>query len=269
MEPSLYRYILTHSRNGQILLAVLSLVSFPLIYILLELPKQIINMLQGKGIPDTLLGYPVDELGYLAVLSLSFLSVVAVSGGIKYVISVYRGVLGERLLRRFRYELYERILLFPTPYFKQVSQAELIPMITAETEPLAGFIGESYTLPLFQGGMLLTYVVFIFQQDPFLGLAAIALYPFQLYVIPKLQKKVNLLAKERVKTVRALSGRIGQTVSGINEIHSNDTTHFERAHVSHHLGIIYGIRYAIYRWWLFCVAGSTHYRFNGSRISRL
>jgi ABC-type multidrug transport system fused ATPase/permease subunit len=36
-------------------------------------------------------------------------------------------------------------------------------------------------------------------------------------------------------------------VSGINEIHSNDTTHFERAHVSHHLGIIYGIRYSIYR----------------------
>ena len=247
MEPSLYRYILTHSRNGQILLAVLSLLSFPLIYILLELPKKIINMLQGKGIPDALFGYPVDELGYLTVLSLSFLCVVAASGGIKYVISVYRGVLGERLLRRFRYELYERILRFPTPYFKQVSQAELIPMITAETEPLAGFIGESYTLPLFQGGMLITYVIFIFQQDPYLGLASIALYPFQLYVIPKLQKKVNLLAKERVSTVRTLSGRIGQTVSGINEIHSNDTTHFERAHVSHHLGIIYGIRYSIYR----------------------
>jgi putative ABC transport system ATP-binding protein len=44
-----------------------------------------------------------------------------------------------------------------------------------------------------------------------------------------------------------LSGRIGETVSGINEIHANDTSHYERAHISHHLGIIYGIRYAIYR----------------------
>ncbi len=247
MEPSLYRYILTHSRNGQILLALLSLLSFPLVYILLELPKKIINMLQGVGIPEAVFGFPVDQLSYLAFLSFSFLSVVLASGGIKYAINVYRGVLGERLLRRFRYELYERILRFPSPYFKRVSQSELIPMITAETEPLAEFIGESYTLPLFQGGMLITYVVFIFQQDPYLGLASIALYPFQLYVIPKLQNKVNLLAKERVSTVRSLSGRIGETVSGINEIHANDTSHYERAHVSHHLGIIYGIRYAIYR----------------------
>jgi putative ABC transport system ATP-binding protein len=247
MEPSLYRYILTHSRNGQIVLALLSLISFPLVYILLELPKKIINMLQGEGVPDTVLGYAVDEVSYLAFLSLSFLSVVLASGGIKYAINVYRGVLGERLLRRFRYELYERILRFPAPYFKRVSQGELIPMITAETEPLAEFIGESYTLPLFQGGMLITYIIFIFQQDPYLGLASIALYPFQLYVIPKLQKKVNLLAKERVTTVRSLSGRIGETVSGINEIHANDTSHYERAHISHHLGIIYGIRYAIYR----------------------
>jgi hypothetical protein len=51
-----------------------------------------------------------------------------------------------------------------------VSQGELILMITAETEPLAEFIGESYTLPLFQGGMLITYIIFIFQQDPYLGL---------------------------------------------------------------------------------------------------
>ena len=247
MEPSLYRYILTHSRNGQILLALLSLLSFPLVYILLELPKKIINMLQGVGIPEAVLGYPVDQLSYLAFLSLSFLVVVLASGGLKYTINVYRGVLGERLLRRFRYELYERILRFPSLHFKRVSQGELIPMITAETEPLAEFIGESYTLPLFQGGMLITYIIFIFQQDPYLGLASIALYPFQLYVIPKLQYKVNQLAKKRVNTVRSLSGRIGETVSGINEIHTNDTSHFERAHISHHLGIIYGIRYAIYR----------------------
>jgi putative ABC transport system ATP-binding protein len=247
MEPSLYRYILTHSRNGQILLALLSLVSFPLVYILLDLPKKIINMLQGEAIPETILGYPFDEVSYLAFLSLSFLSVVLASGGIKYAINVYRGVLGERLLRRFRYELYERILRFPPPHFKRVSQSELIPMITAETEPLAEFIGESYTLPLFQGGMLITYILFIFQQDPYLGLASIALYPFQLYVIPKLQNRVNLLSKERVTTVRKLSGRIGETVSGINEIHANDTSQFERAHISYHLSTIYGIRYAIYR----------------------
>jgi ABC-type multidrug transport system fused ATPase/permease subunit len=207
----------------------------------------IINMLEGLELPESVLGYEVDQISYLMLLSGAFLLAVLFNGGIKYVINVYRGALGERLLWRLRYELYERILRFPVPHFKRVSQGELIPMITAETEPLAEFIGESYTLPVFQGGILFTYIFFIFQQDVYLGLAAVALYPFQLYVIPRLQKRVNALAKERVSMVRSLSGRIGETVSGINEVHTNDTSHYERAQIGHRLGHIYRIRFAIFK----------------------
>ena len=247
MEPSLFKYILTHSKRDQVLLVLLSLASLPLVYITLELPKQIINLLEGMEVPETFLGFEVGRLDYLMVLSFGFLLVVLCSGLLKYVLNVYRGSLGEHLLRRLRYELYQRILLFPKPHFKRVSSGELIPMITAETEPLGEFIGESFTLPVFQGGTLLTYLFFIFQQDPFLGMAAIALYPFQLYVIPQLQKRVNELSKQRVATARNLSGRIGETISGIDEVHANDTSQFERAHISQRLGRIYLIRFAIYK----------------------
>ena len=249
MEPSLFKYILMHSKRDQVLLVLLSLASLPLVYITLELPKKIINLLEGTGggIPAYLDQYEFDRLDYLMLLSFTFLLVVLCSGGLKYLLNVYRGSLGEQVLRRLRYELYQRILLFPMPHFKRVSSGELIPMITAETEPMGEFIGESFTLPVFQGGTLLTYLFFIFQQDLFLGLAAISLYPFQLYVIPKLQKRVNELGKERVQTVRSLSGRIGETVSGINEVHANDTSHYERAHISQRLGKIYLIRFDIYK----------------------
>jgi len=247
MEPSLYRYILNHSKKDQIGLVLLSLASLPLIYITLELPKKIINLLEGMDIPESLFGFDLDRLELLMVFSFAFLLVVFISGGMKYLLNVYRGALGERLLRRLRYEHYARILRFPMPHFKRVSSGEIIPMITAETEPLGEFIGESFTLPVFQGGTLITYLFFIFQQDLFLGLAAISLYPFQLYVIPRLQKRVNELAKERVATARNLSGRIGETISGINEVHANDTSHYERAHISQRLGKIYLIRFAIYK----------------------
>jgi len=247
MEPSLFKYILTHSKREQLLLVLLSLASLPLIYVTLQLPKKIINLLEGTDYPETLLGYPLDRLDFLMLLSFAFLLVVLCSGGLKYLLNVYRGALGEHLLRRLRYDLYQRILRFPMPHFKRVSSGELIPMITAETEPLGEFIGESFTLPVFQGGTLLTYLFFIFQQDMFLGLAAIALYPFQLYVIPQLQKRVNQLSKERVATARNLSGRIGETISGINEVHANDTSHYERAHISQRLGKIYLIRFEIFK----------------------
>jgi putative ABC transport system ATP-binding protein len=247
MEPSLFKYILMHSKRDQILLVLLSLSSLPLVYVTLELPKKIINLLEGMDVPESIFGYALDRLDYLLLLSFAFLLVVACSGALKYLLNVYRGSLGEHLLRRLRYELYQRILLFPMPHFKRVSSGELIPMITAETEPLGEFIGESFTLPVFQGGTLLTYLVFIFQQDVFLGVAAIALYPFQLLVIPQLQKRVNQLSKERVAVTRNLAGRIGETISGIDEVHANDTSHYERAHISQRLGRIYLIRFAIYK----------------------
>lgn len=247
MHSSLYGFILKHSKAGQIKLIILSLLILPIIYITLELPKMIINVLNGNSMVDEVLGYAVNQTGYLMILSGAFLLSVLVSGAIKYFLNVYRGILGEKLLRRLRFELFERVLRFPLPHFKRVSSGEIVPMITAETEPLAEFIGESYTLPVFQGGMLITYVIFIFQQDIFLGFASISLYPIQLYLIPKLQSKVNELSKERVKLARNLSGRIGQSVSGIVEVHANDTTHYERAIVSDKLGSIFNIRSAIYQ----------------------
>ena len=247
MEPSIFRYIWTHSKREQFVLIILSVSTLPLVYITLELPKKIINLLEGMSFPDSVFGYEVDRLSFLMLLSFAFLLVVLANGGLKYAINVFRGSLGERVLRRLRYELFGRILRFPMTYFKRVSQGELLSMITAETEPLGEFIGESFSLPVFQGGILFTYLFFIFQQDLLLGLAAIALYPFQIWVIPRLQRQVNELAKRRVATARNLSGRIGETLSGITEVHANDTSHFERAHIAQRLGLIYLIRFDIYK----------------------
>ena len=87
----------------------------------------------------------------------------------------------------------------------------------------------------------------MFVQDWKLGLAAIALYPVQAYLIPKLQRQVNLLGKERVKHVRKLSERLGEMVSGVSDIHAHDTVQYEMADFTSRLGAIYQIRFQIYR----------------------
>ncbi len=248
MEKSIFKYILKHSLRGQIVLLAVTAVSMPFVYFSLDVPKTIVNQaIGGEGLPASVFGMDMDQVTYLFALCLLFLLLVLINGGFKYYLNVYRGVLGERMLRRLRYELYQRLLRFPLPHFKRVSSGEIIPMLTAETEPLGGFIGEAYSLPAFQGGLLLTYLFFIFNQDPLLGAAATALYPFQLYVIPKLQRRVNQLAKQRVLTARQLANRIGESVAGMTEIHANDTSHFERADIAERLGKIFEIRFQIYR----------------------
>ena len=248
MERSLFRYILKHTFRAQIALLLVTVVSFPLIYINLWIPKQIINSaIGGKNLPSTFLGFDVSQVSYLMMLSFLLLALITINGGIKYWLNVFRGVVGERTMRRLRHDLYMQVLRFPLPQFKTMSAGEIIPMIVSETEPIGGFIGESINLPVFQGGMLLTYLGFIFMQDPWLGLAAIALYPPQVYLIPKLQRKINQLGKERVQTARQLSDRIGDSVAGAAEIRGNDTARLESADISDRLGRIFTIRVDIYK----------------------
>ena len=59
---------------------------------------------------------------------------------------------------------------------------------------------------------------------------------------------MNAFGKERVRLVRRLSDRIGETISGVQEIHANDTAALHLAQFSNHLGEIYAVRLKIYIW---------------------
>ncbi len=251
MEPTIYRYIIRHSLRAQIGLTLIAVFSFPFLYAFYELPKQIVNrVIQGDAAdyPVLALGFTLTQIEYLFALCGAFLLLVAVNQGFKYAINVLAGRVGERMLRRLRYELYSRVLRFPLPHFRKLSQGEIITMVTAEVEPLGGFIGDAFKLPIFQGGYLLVILAFLLVQNWLMAAAAVALYPFQFYIVPKLQRRVNLLGKERVQLVRRLSDRIGEAVSGIQDIHGNDTSAYERAGMSYRLGLIYGVRLRIFIW---------------------
>src|SRR5258707_13114099 len=194
LEPSVYRFILKHSLKQQVLLLLLTLASFPFLYYSLDLPKTIVNRaIGGKHFPEQLLGFEFDQVPFLMILCAAFLALVFINGAFKYAINTFKGQLGERMLRRFRYSLYQRLLCFPLSYFHKNSSAQIIPMITVECEQLGGFIGHAFVTPLFQGCQLFTIIFFMFMQYPNLRRSAIALYPIQGYIIPKLQFKVNQL----------------------------------------------------------------------------
>ena len=111
LEPSVYRFILKHSLKRQIFLLLLTLASFPFLYYSLDLPKTIVNRaIAGKRFPEQFLGFEFDQVPYLMILCAIFLALVFINGGFKYFINTLKGQLGERMLRRFRYSLYQRLL---------------------------------------------------------------------------------------------------------------------------------------------------------------
>src|SRR5437764_7526126 len=247
LPPTIYGFILRHSRREQIYLVVVTLLSFPFLYYSLELPKVIINQaIAGKNFTWTVLGMEFDRFAYLVLLCLVFLVLVLVNGAFKYHLNVRKGRVGERMLRRLRYDLYERLLRFPMRHFDRTATGQIIAMLTAELGPVGGFIGDAFALPIAQAGTLLTIFLFMFIQNPLLGAAAVALYPVQAYFIPKMQRKIRALGRERVRKVRTLSDRIGESIAAQVEIRTNAGAQHQLADVSHRLGEIYEIRFEIY-----------------------
>ena len=184
LDPSIYGFILHYSRREQIYLVVVTLLSFPFLYISLQIPKYIVNTITGTASSKELFGLDIAQESYLLLLCGVFLAFILVNGWFKLHINVKKGQVGERMLRRLRYELYERVLRFPLNHFDRTASGATIAMMTGELEPVGGFVGEAFALPISQGGTLLTIFVFMFVQDPILGAAAVAFYPLQGYLIP-------------------------------------------------------------------------------------
>lgn len=233
MDPRFLSFVWRYSKRDQIIITALSIVSFPLVYYSLELPKTIINQaIGGENFPRVVLGFELEQVPYLLLLCAVFLLLVVTINGIKWLMNVRIGITGERMLRRLRYILFRQSLLFRMQRLRSVKPGEVIQATVGEIEPLGGFIGEVVSTPLFQGGLLCVYVSFIFIQDWALGLAAISLYPLQAWFIPKLQAKVIKLNRARALNTRKLADSIGQTISLIPEVHTNDTARWHMAQVS-------------------------------------
>ena len=272
VERSLFGFIIRYSKREQLLIVPLVVASMLIYFSMLDLPKAIINeAIQGKRFPEAAStvaflkfhltlpaflggetlrlfdGFALHQLPYLFALTFAFLALIVVNGGLKFQINTMKGWLGERMLRRLRYALFDRILRFPLARFRRVKSAELATMIKDEVEPLGGFVGESLITPLFLAGEALTALFFIMFQHAYLGLVALGVVAAQAVIIPKLRRRLLALAKQRQLSARHLAGRIAEVADGVIEVHANDTSNYERAEISSRLGSIFRIRFEFFQ----------------------
>lgn len=270
MDQNLTRYIWKHTRPQQLWILLVIAASMYTYFLSFDLPKLIINgPIQGNGFENPgdaqpylrlawdiplignvslFEGFAFERMDALWFLCALFLLLVIVNGWFKFYINTYKGRLGERMLRRIRFELVDRVLRFPPSQFRRLKPAEIATMVKDEVEPLGGFTGDAFVQPALLGGQALTALVFILVQNVWLGLISAAIVAVQILIIPRMRKRLLRLGRERQLTARELSGRIGEISEGINAVHVHDTSNLERAEVSARLGRIFKIRYDLYQW---------------------
>ena len=207
LDAGLFSSVLRYTRRQQAQMIMLSLLALPILYLTLELPKQIVNnALESATFPVEVLGQSLDQVIFLLLLCGLYLLSISLNGLIKYTLNVFKGYTAERFLRRFRLLIYRRW----RSDAEASEQSEIVPILAQEVEPIGGFAAEVLTLPVLQGGTLFTILLFMFIQDPILGAAALTVLPIQLILLPKLQRRVNTLSRIRIKEVRDLGRQLSE-----------------------------------------------------------
>jgi putative ABC transport system ATP-binding protein len=273
LDKSLFRYIWRHSRVEQIIIFGVVLASLPFYFWSLDLPKRIVNeAIQGGAFKNgkttaTLFdvsfnlpsflggqkihvfdGFTVGQVALLFGLSGLFLFLVLINGAFKYWINVAKGALGERMLRRLRFDLFALSLRFPPETLRTVKSSEVATMIKDEVEPVGGFIGDAFVQPVLLGSQALTAMAFILMQNLWLGIIAGGIVGVQFTVIPRLRRIQLALGKQRQIASRKLAGRVGEIVDGMEAVHVHDATAWERAEIGHRLYDLFDLRFRLYKW---------------------
>ncbi|URF49224.1 ABC transporter ATP-binding protein (plasmid) [Dinoroseobacter shibae] len=212
-EFALVRRLIGLHWHEQATVIFLGLLALPVLYATPELPKRIVNgAVEPNHFPIDVFDSQYTQLEFFGLLSVLYLISLIVSGAIKYCINVKKGEIGERTLLRLRLVLRRAWRRAP----EGQRRTEVIPLSTSEIEPNGGFAEDVLASPVFQGGTLVTVLLFMFIQDPILGAAAITLVPVQLFIIPILQRWVNKRMRLRIHTVRAFGDALGEQTGAVS-----------------------------------------------------
>ena len=193
LPGTIFRYVFSVSWPHQLVLVVLTVVTFLLEIAPLEIQRRVVNNLVKER-----------PFQWVVLLCAAYAGAVLFQGTTKLGLNVYRGWVGENAIRDLRRHIlaYLRVarIAAPGPEARGVGAA----MLVGEVEPIGGFVGGSISEPLLQGGILLSVLAYIVHLDKWMAAAAFALFLPQLVIVPLMQTAINRRAGARVWILRQL-----------------------------------------------------------------
>ncbi|MBW1990104.1 MAG: ABC transporter ATP-binding protein/permease [Deltaproteobacteria bacterium] len=183
----------------------------------LEMQKRIVN--QAIRLSDVKLLYIYCAL---------YLGAVVLAGLLKFSANKLMTWMGQNILVQMRNELYEHILSLPLQFFRRTSPGTAVMALSSELNAVGYFLGGAIAIPLTSVLTLVALGGYMISLNPFLAIISLAIYPFEIVIVPILQRRYNRLNVKRVDATRAMSGVITEAVAGIHEIQGNASLRLEQ-----------------------------------------
>ncbi len=227
-KRSLFSWIFHRFRGLQLLLLCVILASLFFRVYPLEMQRRIINE-----------AINLQEIDLLLLYCTFYMGAVLIAGLMKYFINSFQAVIGQKILIALRQELYDHILQLPLHYFHRTQTGTIISALTAELNAIGQFLGGALAIPVTSACTFLAFAGYMIYLNPLLGLISMAIYPFELAVVPLLQKRYNKVNRTRVTVTRAMANLVNEASSGIHEVQSNAGFALERSKLDRLIARLY------------------------------
>src|SRR5215469_1350324 len=191
----LYAYVWRSSASQQIVLIILAIIAAVLATVPLELQRHIINTLAGHE--------KFERLGWLCS---GYLIAALAIGGLKCIVNIKSAGLGEFTIRSLREEVLRSSWSSAnrdptTDETRQNRSGALITTISSQAEAVGKFVGDCISTPIVQAGTLLSVLSYMLYTEPRLGVVVLLIAVPQLYVVPMIQRRINVHVRERSHTL--------------------------------------------------------------------
>ncbi|MGD9097236.1 MAG: ABC transporter ATP-binding protein/permease [Desulfobacterales bacterium] len=231
VQRSLFSWIFGPNTKLQLLLLVLIAITVFARVLPLEMQKRIVNEAIRLRNIDLLIHYCTIYL--VSVVSASLL---------KYIINSIQVVISQRTLARMRKGLFAHIITLPLNFFRNTQPGMVVSSIISELALPSNFVGMALAVPVINLLTLVAFAGYLFWLNPWLAALSLSIYPAVIFLVPLLQRRVNVANKKRVDLTRTLSDKVAESISGIHEIHGNGAYRIENRKVAGIVGRLYRIR---------------------------
>ncbi|MEQ8666278.1 MAG: ABC transporter ATP-binding protein [Rhodospirillales bacterium] len=197
-----------HHRKHQIAVVVLSIFVAGISAVPLELQRRIVD----GAIADSDVDLLTTLIGALA-------GVLILQGIAKYKMRMLRHQIAENAMRDIRQQTFCGVSGDCRNVELEAENGDddnrdegergtAMSIITAEVRPFGGFVGEVFSIPLSEGGVLLVVFGYLLYIQPWVALAALAVFIPQMILVPIVQRRINNYVRRHTEELRKVGDEL-------------------------------------------------------------
>lgn len=205
LQIPLYAFVWRTTRKLQIRICILTALLSPLALVPLELQRRIIDDVTVSR-----------DVTLLVELGLAYLAAILALGALKYALNIQRGKALETAARDLRRRILLRVNAAAPEAggdAPQIDAGKVVSMLASESEDVAGFAADAFSLPLLQGGTILFVLGYLIWLNPIIAVLALVIYFPQAVIVPRTQNIINrwtVIVRRALRHLGLLAVQSGQ-----------------------------------------------------------